>query len=409
MATIPKIVADFEVQLATAVAVGATSFSISSNVDDDGVTIPNGLYYFVLDNASSNKEYVSGTLSGTSVTGVKTVSRQGVETSGTIRSHRIGSTVTLNDFATYKAYMDAIGIAGASNATQSLQGVVELATAAEIDADTATGGTGAALVPTPDQLVLSKYYLRLPSVAEKTALAGLTGLTGSIVPTARRSAPSGYLLCDGSLVSRSTYADLFAAICPSAVFTVTIATPAVFTKVAHGLVAGDKLHFTTTGALPTGLSTNTDYYVIATGLTSDNFRVSTSRGGSAVNTTGSQSGVHTFYISNYGKGDGSTTFALPDMRGFTPFGYKSSDANFDVLNVPNTYVGEKTHVLTIGELAAHSHPITAVINANSGGVVNASNTSSNRDANVTSTDSVGSSNPHNTMPPYVVVNFIIKT
>lgn len=35
---------------------------------------------------------------------------------------------------------------------------------------------------------------------------------GSIIPYAAASAPSGWLLCDGSAVSRSTYADLFAVI-----------------------------------------------------------------------------------------------------------------------------------------------------------------------------------------------------
>lgn len=44
-----------------------------------------------------------------------------------------------------------------------------------------------------------------------TALAALLP-SGMILPTARSSAPSGWLLCDGSAVSRTTYADLFAAI-----------------------------------------------------------------------------------------------------------------------------------------------------------------------------------------------------
>jgi len=35
---------------------------------------------------------------------------------------------------------------------------------------------------------------------------------GSVIATARTSAPTGYLLCDGSAVSRSTYSDLFSAI-----------------------------------------------------------------------------------------------------------------------------------------------------------------------------------------------------
>ena len=74
--------------------------------------------------------------------------------------------------------------------------------------------------------------------------------------------------------------------------TITIANPAVFGFVAHGFVAGQPVRLTTTGALPTGLSSNSVYYVIATGLTADAFQVSTTQGGSGVVTTGTQSGVH---------------------------------------------------------------------------------------------------------------------
>lgn len=77
------------------------------------------------------------------------------------------------------------------------------------------------------------------------------------------------------------------------VVTVTIASPAVVSFVAHGLIAGSIIQFTTTGALPTGLSAGTTYYVIAAGLTTDTFQISTTSGGTAITTTGSQSGVHT--------------------------------------------------------------------------------------------------------------------
>lgn len=80
------------------------------------------------------------------------------------------------------------------------------------------------------------------------------------------------------------------------VFTVTIASPAVFSLTAHGFVAGTKLYFTTTGALPTGLVAGTGYYVIAAGLTANAFEVSATAGGSAINSTGSQSGVHSVMV-----------------------------------------------------------------------------------------------------------------
>lgn len=81
--------------------------------------------------------------------------------------------------------------------------------------------------------------------------------------------------------------------------TLTIASPCVVTWGSvgrgHGLVAGSTIEFYTTGALPTGISTSTVYYVIATGLTETTFQFSATAGGAAVDTSGSQSGVHTCY------------------------------------------------------------------------------------------------------------------
>jgi hypothetical protein len=77
--------------------------------------------------------------------------------------------------------------------------------------------------------------------------------------------------------------------------TITNASPAVFTKVAHGLKVGDPVTFTTTGALPTGLVVGTTYYVIAAGFTVDAFEVSLTLGGAAVNTSSAGSGTHTTY------------------------------------------------------------------------------------------------------------------
>lgn len=73
--------------------------------------------------------------------------------------------------------------------------------------------------------------------------------------------------------------------------TMTIASPAVVTWTAHGHAVGDTVKFTTSGALPTGVTAGTTYYIIS--VTTDTFTFSTSSGGSAVNTSGSQSGTHT--------------------------------------------------------------------------------------------------------------------
>lgn len=76
--------------------------------------------------------------------------------------------------------------------------------------------------------------------------------------------------------------------------TMTIAAPCVVTRTAHNLVAGDKVYFTTTGALPTGLTPNTHYYVLNP-VANNTFNLEASLGGGAITTTGSQSGTHTLY------------------------------------------------------------------------------------------------------------------
>lgn len=78
-----------------------------------------------------------------------------------------------------------------------------------------------------------------------------------------------------------------------ATITVTIATPGVVTDTAHGFSNGQTVKFETTGALPTGLTAGTYYYIV--NKTTDSYQLSATSGGTAINTTGSQSGVHTRY------------------------------------------------------------------------------------------------------------------
>lgn len=76
----------------------------------------------------------------------------------------------------------------------------------------------------------------------------------------------------------------------SSTVTITIASPGVVTWNAHGLSDGTAVMFGTTGALPTGLSAGTVYYVVSGAANS--FSVSATVGGTAINTSGSQSGTH---------------------------------------------------------------------------------------------------------------------
>lgn len=81
----------------------------------------------------------------------------------------------------------------------------------------------------------------------------------------------------------------------TATVTITIASPGVVTWNFHGLSTGTPVVFTTTGALPTGITAGTTYYVIA--VDASTFQIATSfanaLAGTAVNTSGSQSGTHT--------------------------------------------------------------------------------------------------------------------
>jgi hypothetical protein len=74
--------------------------------------------------------------------------------------------------------------------------------------------------------------------------------------------------------------------------TMTIASPCVVTLNTHGYTAGQPIKFSTSGALATGITAGSTYYVIATGLTTNTFQFSATPGGSAVNSSVSQSGVH---------------------------------------------------------------------------------------------------------------------
>ncbi|HWV45132.1 MAG TPA: tail fiber protein [Nitrospira sp.] len=267
------------------------------------------------------------------------------------------------------------------------------------------------------------------SATKKVAISDLIALfTTSLLPSgvmtefAGKTAPSGWLLCYGQAISRTTYAGLFAALVPTVgTPTVTIASPGVFTLTGHGLQIGDAVYLTTTGALPTGLSANTLYYVAATSFAANTFTLTASRGGSAINTSGTQSGTHTLHASPHGIGDGSTTFNLPDMRGRSPSGADAmggtaaSRVTSGGSGIYGAAVGatggEETHTLTSTEMPSHSHT-QQVTHGTSGGygfVDSTAASSSGTATSPTNTATAGSGGAHNNMEPTTILNYIIKT
>lgn len=75
--------------------------------------------------------------------------------------------------------------------------------------------------------------------------------------------------------------------------TITIASPGVVSETAHGRGLGSPVTFSTTGALPTGLTSGTVYWVIP--IDANSYKVATTIANAiaatAVNTSGSQSGT----------------------------------------------------------------------------------------------------------------------
>lgn len=120
--------------------------------------------------------------------------------------------------------------------------------------------------------------------------------------------------------------------------TMTIAAPCVVTWTAHGLYDGATVRFTTTGAVPTGLAGNTDYF--ATKVDANTFKLSTTLanqvGGTFITTSGSQSGVHTGENYTTARGAGAATTELERLNGLWVNKY-------DITNGPaarrGTYVG----------------------------------------------------------------------
>ena len=125
--------------------------------------------------------------------------------------------------------------------------------------------------------------------------------------------------------------------------TIAGSTP-TFNCDCHGLTAGDKIVFTGGTTIPCGLTLNTIYYVISTGLTTSAFQVSASSGGSSISVTGTATG--TFYVA---EPVDLTSYGIDaDIRGlidnasiatFTPSITTAADGLFELLLLKETALG----------------------------------------------------------------------
>jgi microcystin-dependent protein len=106
----------------------------------------------------------------------------------------------------------------------------------------------------------------------------------------------------------------------------------------------------------------------------------------------------------HGAGDGSTTFGTPDLRGRIPVNLDNSGGtDAGRLSVANTLGGtggEEKHTLTMAEL-----PTGVLHQIPSGGSTGYNSTGAGRTAD----ENASGGAAHNTMPPYMLVNWLIKT
>lgn len=236
------------------------------------------------------------------------------------------------------------------------------------------------------------------------SLNGPKERVGTTIESNTGTAPAGYLDEDGTAVSRTTYSGLFAEIAnaSSATITVTIASPGVVTWTSHGLENGQPVAFTTTGALPTGITANTQYYV--SGKAVDTFKISATIGGAEINTSGTQSGTHTGKHARYGVGDNSTTFNLPDRRGRIGITVDGAAARITSSSTNGTYAdvlggvgGAETHTLVTSEMPAHpGHLVSGTGISNLTGGINLQN------------DSTGGGGAHNNTQPWIAKKHYVR-
>ena len=100
----------------------------------------------------------------------------------------------------------------------------------------------------------------------------------------------------------------------------------------------------------------------------------------------------------FGAGNGSTTFNIPNMEQRVPVGMGNPP-----LNTVGSTGGEIEHTLSVAEMPAHTHAYSQWgAGSNGPGGSFASNFSTQQ------TGSAGSSAAHNNMQPYIIIRYIIK-
>lgn len=152
----------------------------------------------------------------------------------------------------------------------------------------------------------------------------------------------------GLRVQVSVAVSLYVGSVPATV-TISNGSPGVVTWTGHGRSANDTVAFSTTGALPTGLTAGVVYYV-KTVQGVDTFTVSATAGGAEINTSSAGSGTHKAWTGNDTTGTGTTS--APFMTLQTAWEYAMS--NYDLRGVFLTIEVRAAHQTVTGYVLAAS-------------------------------------------------------
>lgn len=285
----------------------------------------------------------------------------------------------------------------------------------------ATGQTFAALSDTPSSYADAAGDVPMVNSGE-TALEFMPAVPPATpLPSFMGVAPAGWLLANGQTVSMTIYKRLLDALITGAnMLTVyglsggiTVTADAATDKLlatAHGRSNGTVVMFGTSGTLPGGISANTPYYIVNTAT--NDFQISLTEGGAAVDITSAGTGTLTRYI----------YFKTPDMRGRTFVGLDNmggtslnviTDAGADSMGGK---MGAETHTLTTAQIPAHKHAIRDSSDramylagtADSYAISSGYTGRISQGRQYTDTDG-GSGGSHNNVQPSIFGNWIIKT
>lgn len=221
--------------------------------------------------------------------------------------------------------------------------------------------------------------------------------TGTIHEFAGSTAPSGYFFCDGSAVSRTAEAALFAVIGTAYGVgdgSTTFNLPDKRGRVAVGRDDMGGTGANRLGATLTGTRASTANGIISglsstVGLAVGMVAFGTGIGAAATIASIDSATQVTLSVNNTATGSAAIRFAVIDGNTLGAAG------------------GAAAHTLTIAQMPAHTHTITALNSRNTslGGSETIADTSSNT---TMTTNSTGGGQAHPIVQPSIVMNFIIK-